>query len=63
VPDTALLVVLAVAVVGPAVIAAWRRELPSLQQFAVWVGGVALAFFALGNTVESLILDRILTRM
>lgn len=63
VPDPALLVVLAVAVVGPAVIAAWRRELPSLQQFAVWVGGVALAFFALGNTVESLILDRILTRM
>jgi 4-amino-4-deoxy-L-arabinose transferase-like glycosyltransferase len=62
VPNPVLLCVLIAAVLGPAVLALWRPERRSLL-IATWSAAAALAIFALGNTVESLMLDRIFYRL
>jgi hypothetical protein len=61
VPNPVLLCLLIAAVLGPAVLAMWRPERRSLL-IASWAAMAALAVIALGNTVESLLLDRIFYR-
>jgi hypothetical protein len=62
VPNPLLLCLLIAAVLGPAVLLLWQRHDPRTQRVAGWAAGAALALMVLGNTVESLQLDRIFAR-
>lgn len=59
VPNPLLLIVLAAVVLGPLVLAHSRRGDPAYRWAAMSSVGAALAFFIVGNTVESLELGRI----
>jgi Dolichyl-phosphate-mannose-protein mannosyltransferase len=61
VPNPVVLCLLIGAVLAPAVLLMWRREL-RYQQVAGWAASVALTLIVLGNAVESLRLDRLFAR-
>ncbi|HEY4025522.1 MAG TPA: glycosyltransferase family 39 protein [Candidatus Dormibacteraeota bacterium] len=63
VPNPLLLCLLIAAVLGPAVLLLWRRNEPTYQRLAPWAAGVALLLMIVGNTMESLQLDRIFYRL
>jgi 4-amino-4-deoxy-L-arabinose transferase-like glycosyltransferase len=63
VPNPLLLCLLVAAVLGPAVLLLWRRDELRYQRLAAWAAAGALALMVIGNTVESLQLDRIFYRL
>jgi hypothetical protein len=63
VPNPVLLCLLIAAVLVPPVLLLWRRDEVRYQRLATWTGAWALALMLLGNTVESLQLDRIFYRL
>ncbi len=63
IPNPLLLAAIAAPVVGPALLATWRRREMIFKQVAWTAAALALALIVLGNTIESLWLDRIFGRM
>ena len=62
-PNPVLLSLLIAGVLAPAVLVLWRRGQPFLRDLALGVGVAVLAAILLGNTIESLVLDRIFNHM
>jgi uncharacterized membrane protein len=64
VPNPVFLAVLLLAVLAPAALLTLRRvEWPTLQRWALWASGIALAIVLAGNTIESLFIDLIFARL
>jgi hypothetical protein len=58
-PNPVLLSLLIAGVLAPTVLVLWRRGQPFFRDLALGVGTATLAAILLGNTTESLLLDRI----